>query len=291
MAWLESHQSLGDHPKTKKLCRLLRISKREAVGTLHILWWWALDYAEDGDLTKYELMDIAIGADWDGAEGEFVDALVTAGFLDRDENGLRIHDWHDYAGKLIERRERNAQRMRDARAGYDAGTDDERATHVQGTQHARVQLQNQPTIPNQPNPAVPTEPDQPTNQPFANGEQYSDEFQTFWNHYPRKIKKDDAWRAWKSRKDRPPISVLVASIDEHKRSVDWTKDGGKYIPHPATWLRGGCWKDELPPGPLQLPPGVDWRDVEEWRNRVKGGYPISDEKRQLLTMIDRSAAA
>lgn len=29
-------------------------------------------------------------------------------------------------------------------------------------------------------------------------------------------------------------------------SADWTKDGGQYIPHAATWLNGKRWEDELP---------------------------------------------
>lgn len=168
MAWIESHQSLREHPKCKKFCRLLRVSKPEAVGYLHMLWWWALDYAEDGSLSKYDAMDIAIGAEWEGDETEFVNALVTAGFLDRDGESLVIHDWHEYAGKLIERRARNAKRMRDARADNDAGTDEPRASHVQRTPDARVQLPTQPT--NQPNPTVPnqpTEPDQPVDVPPA----------------------------------------------------------------------------------------------------------------------------
>ncbi|MNH08813.1 hypothetical protein D3C79_682460 [compost metagenome] len=29
-------------------------------------------------------------------------------------------------------------------------------------------------------------------------------------------------------------------------STDWTKDGGQFIPHAATWLNGKRWEDELP---------------------------------------------
>ncbi len=144
MAWLESHQALRAHPKTMKLARLLGISRPCVIGHLHCLWWWAIDYAQDGEVSRFDALDLAIGAEWEGDESAFVDALVTAGFLDRSEDGcLTIHHWNDYAGKLIERRERNAERMREARAG----NSEERATHVQRTQRARVQLHNQ-TKPN-----------------------------------------------------------------------------------------------------------------------------------------------
>lgn len=135
--WIESHQELGSHPKTQKLARILGLSKPTVVGHLQYLWWWATDYAQDGDLSRFDSLDIAIGAEWEGNPDLFLDALIRAGFVDGGE-GLCIHDWHDYAGKLIERREKNAARMRDARAG----TKTERAAHVQGTQRARATLPN-----------------------------------------------------------------------------------------------------------------------------------------------------
>ena len=35
---------------------------------------------------------------------------------------------------------------------------------------------------------------------------------------------------------------------------EWKKDGGKYIPHPATWLRARGWEDEYTPATDDLPP-------------------------------------
>jgi len=110
MAWIESNQELGRHPKMKKLARLLSISWPEAVGYLHYLWWWALDFAQDGDLSKYEAGDIADAVMWKGDPEEFVNALLEAGFLDANEDGgLEIHDWYDYAGKLLEQRKVQAE--------------------------------------------------------------------------------------------------------------------------------------------------------------------------------------
>jgi hypothetical protein len=110
--WLESHAELRDHPKTAALRRRLGITRPAAIGHLHLLWWWAMTYAVDGDLSGYDADVIADAADWMDDPGVFLRALVAAGFLDDD---LRIHDWDDYAGRLIERREANAERMRQAR--------------------------------------------------------------------------------------------------------------------------------------------------------------------------------
>jgi hypothetical protein len=129
--WIESHQSLRDHPKTRKLARRVGgIAK--AIGHLHCLWWWCIDYAPDGDVTKYEAEDIAIGADWDGDPQEFIKALIDSGFVTNGD-GLRINDWYDYAGKLVERREQNrlrAKEWREKKGAYAYGTHTERKSNA-----------------------------------------------------------------------------------------------------------------------------------------------------------------
>lgn len=129
MAWIESHQTLKDHPKTRRLARYLKISVPAAIGHLHCLWWWALDYAQDGDLSRYEPEDIADAAMWEGDAAEFVTALVKAGFLDQDGECLRIHDWDDYTGRLITEIETKRERKREWMRRYRA----EKRTRVEST--------------------------------------------------------------------------------------------------------------------------------------------------------------
>ena len=116
MAWIESNQELGRHPKTRRLARLLGEKVPTVIGYLHLLWWWALDFAQDGNLSEYDEIDIADACLFDGDEKQFVDALIQARFLDQTEDGLVIHDWYDYAGKLIERRKDDAERKRKSRS-------------------------------------------------------------------------------------------------------------------------------------------------------------------------------
>src|SRR5690606_22136242 len=112
MAWIESHDNLKDHPKTRRAARLLGVSVPTIIGHLHLLWHWCLSYAEDGDLSAYDAADIAEAVMWDGDPDQFIEALINcgpagkAGFLERDAQGrLLVHDWHEYAGKLIAKRE------------------------------------------------------------------------------------------------------------------------------------------------------------------------------------------
>lgn len=111
MAWIESHDALGAHPKTRKLARLLDVSRVTAVGHLQFFWWWAMSCSPDGDLSKHDDLDIAIGAEWESRPAEFIDAMVSAGFIDRGGSGkLSIHDWDQYGGRLIRLREASTER-------------------------------------------------------------------------------------------------------------------------------------------------------------------------------------
>lgn len=118
MAWFELHQELWSHPKTKRLARLLNITRPQAVGHVVGLWIWALDYAQDGNLSTYEASDIADACDWTGDPAALVDALLDCGrkegpgFLVRGDHGLEINDWSEYGGKTVTRRTQTANRQR-----------------------------------------------------------------------------------------------------------------------------------------------------------------------------------
>ena len=152
MAWIESHEDVGQHPKTRRLARSLQVSIPTAVGYLHLLWHWALKYAEDGNLERFTREDIADGAMWTDAAETFVLALTQSGFLDETPTGLLVHDWNEYAGRLVQRRQLNRERMQAARATHVADT----GLHVGG-------YRTQPTVPTKPTkPTKPTEPTVPT---------------------------------------------------------------------------------------------------------------------------------
>jgi len=137
-AWIQSHQSLRDHPKTRRLARRDGVGGiRGAVGLLHCLWWWCIDYAPDGDLSRYDAEDIAIACEWEGDPDTLVSMLVETGFLSDDGGSLQVHDWNDYGGKLLERRERNAEQMRRARARRKNDGSEQTHEHVYNTLKTR----------------------------------------------------------------------------------------------------------------------------------------------------------
>lgn len=84
-------------------------------------------------------------------------------------------------------------------------------------------------------------------------------FSVFWTAYPRKIGKKDAIKAF--QKIKPSDDLLQTILDalaKQSKSHDWVKEGGRFIPHPTTWLNGERWNDAVqtnvtPPAPQQRP--------------------------------------
>ncbi len=73
-------------------------------------------------------------------------------------------------------------------------------------------------------------------------------FKEFWAAYPRKKSKATAERAWaKIRPGEELQAEILAALEQAKQSQDWQKEGGQYIPYPATWLNARGWEDELEP--------------------------------------------
>lgn len=91
-------------------------------------------------------------------------------------------------------------------------------------------------------------------------------FASFWQAYPRKVAKAAALKAWgKLRPDASLQAAILAGLQAAARSEQWTRDGGAYIPHPATWLNGRRWEDDLTPAALTV---VGSDPVEAERKRA-----------------------
>jgi len=250
---------------------LLNVETPQAVGHLHLLWWWALDNVPSGNLSNITDEVVARASHWKGDCHTFVQALIESGFID--DSTKYLHDWNDYAGRLIAKREANTLRMRE-----------QRATHVQRTTiaHAGATVPN-PTVPNPtvPNSTLPpyipparepapvkTEktqdkpvtaseiPDTAPGMPVSGVENpqtklnktiISANFETFWKSYPKKMSKGDAEKAFlKINPDESLLAVMLAKIKEALDKGYWSLDNKKFIPHPATWLNRRGWEDEIP---------------------------------------------
>ena len=75
-------------------------------------------------------------------------------------------------------------------------------------------------------------------------------FDKFWDAYPLKLAKKQAWLAWK--KEEPDLDAVMTALDCWKRSRKWRTDEGRYIPRGDKFLEEKHYltipKDTVPSG-------------------------------------------
>jgi hypothetical protein len=98
-------------------------------------------------------------------------------------------------------------------------------------------------------------------------------FDDFWEHYPRKVGKDDARKAWDKAVKVKKVDAARIVEGAQRFAADPNLPEKQFIPHPSTWLARGGWDDEpcpprnpQPSGPATAnqPP----RGGGAWNNRV-----------------------
>lgn len=300
MAFLESHQELRDHPKTKKAARLLGIGVPQFIGHIHLLWWWAYDYADDGDLSGYDNVEIAEAAMWEGDPAHFVQSLGecgrpgTPGFLEIDEPEkgvvtIRIHDWDEYIGKIIKKRKADADRKRSARLGIVPGTN--QAVHRTSVGHPP---DGAGTVPDQTVPNIYVASSDATQTHFdLDTDAFAEVEATFRKEYPRRNGKQlhmvAALAALRKlpRKDWPD---LLKAVRNYAASKQGPMDPNRFMQAdywrdwitPATGVFGERRNGTAPQDPSLAPmPPADYSYEKEnghWklmaRDPVTGLYPF-----------------
>mgnify|MGYP001055530309 CR=1 FL=1 len=76
-------------------------------------------------------------------------------------------------------------------------------------------------------------------------EEWEDNFEKFYKAYPKKVKKQDV-KKWfkKNNPSKELFSFMMNKLEQFKKSADWIKDKGQFIPYPTTWLNQKRWEDE-----------------------------------------------
>ena len=72
-------------------------------------------------------------------------------------------------------------------------------------------------------------------------------FDEFWSAYPRKEAKAKAKAVFeKIKPDEELLRKMLDAIEKWKKTGQWQEEGGRFIPHPSTWLNQKRWEDEVP---------------------------------------------
>lgn len=96
-----------------------------------------------------------------------------------------------------------------------------------------------------------------------------DWFDALWKIYPKKNARLAAQKKWDALKpDRETCRAILAGLERDKRSEQWQRDGGKYIPMLSTYLNQRRWEDQgvdfgQLPDPPDDKPRVTWGDDRE----------------------------
>ena len=83
-----------------------------------------------------------------------------------------------------------------------------------------------------------------TKTPQNNAE--SERFNDFWSVYPKKVKKPDAMKIWKSGNLDKIADAIIEDVQK-RRETEWSGQDMRYVPHPTTYLHQRRWEDETPP--------------------------------------------
>jgi hypothetical protein len=119
-------------------------------------------------------------------------------------------------------------------------------------------------------------------------------FDDFWKSYPRKVGKEAARKAFV--KCGIALPVLLDALGHQQASAQWQREGGRFVPHPATWLNQGRWQDEPEPQESELPVSDEEFEVAaEIRRKAWGRCPhdpsCSDNRQcVLLIALERRTA-
>ncbi len=70
-------------------------------------------------------------------------------------------------------------------------------------------------------------------------------FEEFWAAYPKKTGKQAAFKSWQRVKPTAELHAkIIKAVATAKRTEQWQRENGRFIPNPATWLNQGRWDDE-----------------------------------------------
>lgn len=239
MPWVRLSDDFTTHPK------LVRVGPIGVALQVRMLCHCSR-HLTDGHFSFGELMAVCAdiqAIDYETSQGhtdtvaksaaKWLDVMLGAGIWeDLGNDDFYIHDYPEYQPSkeyVLTQRQRKAKNVADFR------------NRVRNRVTNRTS--NRAPVPD----PVPTTTTTTLRAPRARATETED-FETFWRAYPKKVGKPKAQVAFVRAKGRYDGTVgflvrVLDAIEHQRRSRQWLEDGGKYIPHPTTWLNRDGWED------------------------------------------------
>lgn len=154
------------------------------------------------------------------------------------ENGAYIHKRCEDEISRFHEKSNKASASAKARWNKNNNLQDANALQTHSDGNADGMLTNKPLTINH----KPTTNKKPSTEIVVGSDEFY--FDVFWQTYPKKTGKDAAIKSW--NKLKPNLDDVLNALKWQKQSEQWQKNGGQFIPNPATYLNQGRWKDEPP---------------------------------------------
>ena len=101
-------------------------------------------------------------------------------------------------------------------------------------------------------------------------EKYSKDFEAFWDIYPRKISKRNAWKAYFSAIKLAKPEEILQGLEASIVGRDWASAEMKFIPHASTWINGRSWEDTFEEQPKHKGKAKKKQAPIDYRPHLKG---------------------
>lgn len=203
--WIKFECNLPGKPEVMAITAAMGWDDADlTVGKLMRLFTWFDQQTTDGNAVGVTpaLLDKFIGVTG------FVQALVNVRWIVADERGLSLHNFGKHNGETAKARAQTAKRVANHRS-------------------------NASTVTGSVTPALAKEEKKRIN---TNTVDQPDGFESFWSAYPKKVGRPAAVKAFRAAKLNGHLPEVLADVEAKAASPAWTKDGGQFVPHPATYL-------------------------------------------------------
>ena len=226
--WIKVEKVTPDKPELAILARKLKVSQGEAFAEWFCIYAWADGVTVDGFVPHLSLSDgDALSRSRPGTCAALASPEI--GWVVEEADGLHFLKWERHNGKCAKARALDTEKKRRQRA--QAPDMSRSCPDADGTDPGTREEKRRTT---------------PHSPPQGEKNDYPEDFAQFWNAYPRKRGKGAAFKAWRKAKGKPDAAKLVQIVEHYALSPDWSREEGRFIPYPATWLNERRWEDEIP---------------------------------------------
>ena len=209
--WIKFELATLDKPEVMRMSRELGLSKEAICGFLIRFWGWYSANSTDGNVANVSPADIDMVLSLPG----FAEAIKSVGWLTELQDGrLKVPNFDYHNSESAKKR---ALKTRQKQVERSRANGDKLATSRR-PEKRREEI----------TPIAPT-----------------GGFLRFWAAWPKGIRKQAqgaCWELWRKRDYDLQAEAILAHVDALKKSDDWRKEDGAFVPAPKVYLNQRRWE-------------------------------------------------